>query len=527
MNVTIAVNIPAQTIGASPGTLGAGKGIGAATAPERQFPGFLMEAQIKENSAAGPPASALDHALDQPRAQTVRAGDADNADDANDPQPSSPALLNQQALAVGDSGSAEDRTLSAPRQITATGSALSKPQEKSEEKSQEKLKMGHAPEMAVAAGGAALAQIPVSPSIESKPVASLPPAPISAAPILAAPPKMPLAAGSEQLEQPVVLKNDDLAGGAAGGLVGGVVQGEQHSPEQPQPTLASTTSTAVQAAGAESDSTAAKDGTSSDSSKTAAGSGPTEASSVPGDSASTSAQRAAAQSVSAVPPSSPVHEAAPAEAAPAAALSHDPLSLAPGQSPPNVSAPPPPDATLHAGTTGRAGTSASAPASADPHALLDSGGAAARNAVWQLSPNRVEAGFTNAQNSWTSVVAQRQDGHLTAALESGSLTGKDTLQSLLPQLNSHLADRQVQVNQIGVSVRQQFSPGGGSGGGSGGETSDTGYGQGQQHSGSQPQHGMQAPHPALISEVGISEVSGGAGPASSALMPGRMISFRA
>ena len=291
-------------------------------------------------------------------------------------------------------------------------------------------------------------------------------------------------------------------------------------------------STAVQAAGAPSDSTAAKDGTSSDSSKTAAGSGSTEASSVPGDSASTSAQPATAQSVSAVPASPPVHEAAPA-----AAVSHGPLSLAPGQSPPDMSAPPPPDAILHAGTTGRAGTSADAPGSADPHALLDSGGAAARNAVWQLSPNRVEAGFTNSQNSWTSVVAQRQDGHLTAALESGSLTGKDTLQSLLPQLNSHLADRQVQVNQIGVSVRQQFSPGGGPGGG----TSDTGYGQHSgsqgQHSGSQPQHGPQAPQPSLISggiSEGISEVSRGSRKSqaeptlrSSALMTGQRISFRA
>lgn len=116
--------------------------------------------------------------------------------------------------------------------------------------------------------------------------------------------------------------------------------------------------------------------------------------------------------------------------------------------------------------TGNA-SSNTATTATNPHALLDSGGAgglAGHDAQWQLSPNRVEAGFASSQNSWVSVVAQRQDGHLTAALASESLSGKEALQSLLPQLSQHLAQRQVPVSQLGVSVSQQFSPGAGSGG---------------------------------------------------------------
>jgi hypothetical protein len=97
---------------------------------------------------------------------------------------------------------------------------------------------------------------------------------------------------------------------------------------------------------------------------------------------------------------------------------------------------------------------------ANAHTILDGAGGTSvggRNAVWQLSPNRIEAGFANGQDSWTSVVAQRQQGHVTATLELSSAAEHSSTASMLPQLNSHLVERQVSVDQIGVSVRQQFS----------------------------------------------------------------------
>ncbi len=155
-------------------------------------------------------------------------------------------------------------------------------------------------------------------------------------------------------------------------------------------------------------------------------------------------------------------------------------------------------------------------AAANPHALLDSGGVGslgARDAQWQLSPNRVEAGFVSSQNSWVSVVAQRQDGHLTAALTSGSLSGKDALQSLLPQLSQHLVQRQIPVSQLGVSVQQQFLPGGGSGG--------SGYGQGR-HSESGPARLPQNRRPSPIGGSGATASLADPGPPPA----GRRISLR-
>lgn len=138
-----------------------------------------------------------------------------------------------------------------------------------------------------------------------------------------------------------------------------------------------------------------------------------------------------------------------------------------------------------------------APAAANPHAILDAAGVSpdtAGNAVWQISPTRVEAGFADSQNSWISVVAQRQEGHITAALELSAQADKNMLQPLLPQLTNHLAERQVQVDQIGVSARQELAAwGGGTGGSSSGQ---------EQQSGSQPERAPQAPPlPAPVSEV--------------------------
>jgi hypothetical protein len=121
----------------------------------------------------------------------------------------------------------------------------------------------------------------------------------------------------------------------------------------------------------------------------------------------------------------------------------------------------------------------------NPHAILDGVGpasGAAREAVWQLSPTRVEAGFASAQNSWISVVAERQQGHLTATLELGSAAEHGGLESILPQLSTHLAERQLPVDQLGVSVRQQFFSGNGAGGGADGGAGDPNHGQQRGHS---------------------------------------------
>jgi hypothetical protein len=114
------------------------------------------------------------------------------------------------------------------------------------------------------------------------------------------------------------------------------------------------------------------------------------------------------------------------------------------------------------GSPARAGLPTPAAGSANPHSILDGAGTPsrpAREAVWQLSPNRVEAGFATGQNSWISVVAQRQDGHLTAALQSTSVAERGTLEALLPQLSTHLAGRDFAVSQLGVSAGQQFEGG--------------------------------------------------------------------
>jgi hypothetical protein len=114
------------------------------------------------------------------------------------------------------------------------------------------------------------------------------------------------------------------------------------------------------------------------------------------------------------------------------------------------------------GSSARTGLLTPAAGSANPHSILDGAGtpsSPAREAVWQLSPNRVEAGFANGQNSWISVVAQRQDGHLTAALQSTSVAERGTLEALLPQLSTHLAGRDFAVSQLGVSAGQQFEGG--------------------------------------------------------------------
>jgi hypothetical protein len=127
-------------------------------------------------------------------------------------------------------------------------------------------------------------------------------------------------------------------------------------------------------------------------------------------------------------------------------------------------------------SSARAGLPTPAAGSANPHSILDGPGtptSPAREAVWQLSPNRVEAGFANGQNSWISVVAQRQDGHLTAVLQSTSVAERGTLEALLPQLSTHLAGRDFTVSQLGVSAGPQFE------GGPGGQNQSPAQNQGQ------------------------------------------------
>jgi hypothetical protein len=104
-----------------------------------------------------------------------------------------------------------------------------------------------------------------------------------------------------------------------------------------------------------------------------------------------------------------------------------------------------------------AASTGAAPAggAANAHTLLDSATPTGREGTWQISSNRVEAGFVNGQDSWTSVVAQRQQGHVTATLEMGSAAEHTTAVSILPQLNQHLADRQLPVDHLGASLRQQ------------------------------------------------------------------------
>jgi hypothetical protein len=136
--------------------------------------------------------------------------------------------------------------------------------------------------------------------------------------------------------------------------------------------------------------------------------------------------------------------------------------------------------------------------STDAHALLDGTTPNGREGTWQISSNRVEAGFANDQNSWTSVVAQRQQGHVTAMLELGSAAEHNTTAAMLPQLNAHLAERQLPVDQLGVSVRQQFT--------SGQDASAANQGQ-QSNQSSQSQRGPQtsaaAVSPVATTPVGI------------------------
>src|ERR1700722_13665794 len=68
-------------------------------------------------------------------------------------------------------------------------------------------------------------------------------------------------------------------------------------------------------------------------------------------------------------------------------------------------------------------------------------------------------------------------------LELGSAAEHSNTASILPQLNAHLADRQLPVDQLGVSVRQQFT--------SGQDASAANQGQ-QSNQSSQPQRGQQA-----------------------------------
>ncbi len=138
----------------------------------------------------------------------------------------------------------------------------------------------------------------------------------------------------------------------------------------------------------------------------------------------------------------------------------------------------------------RAASTNSGLGSTDAHALLDGTTTGGRDGTWQISSNRVEAGFANDQNSWTSVIAQRQQGHVTAMVELGSSAEHSSTASMLPQLNAHLAERQLPVEQLGVSVRQQFT--------SGQDASAANQGQ-QSNQSSQSQRGQQTSAPVVSS----------------------------
>lgn len=128
---------------------------------------------------------------------------------------------------------------------------------------------------------------------------------------------------------------------------------------------------------------------------------------------------------------------------------------------------------------GRSAQTANELGATNAHTLLDSATSAGREGTWQISSNRVEAGFANGQDSWTSVVAQRQQGHVTATLEMGSAAEHSATVSMLPQLNQHLADRQLPVDHLGASLRQQPGSDREAGASNQGQTSDHSHSQSQ------------------------------------------------
>lgn len=162
----------------------------------------------------------------------------------------------------------------------------------------------------------------------------------------------------------------------------------------------------------------------------------------------------------------------------------------------------------------RAASTNSGLGSTDAHALLDGTTTGGRDGTWQISSNRVEAGFANDQNSWTSVIAQRQQGHVNAMVELGSAAEHSSTASMLPQLNAHLAERQLPVDQLGVSVRQQLT--------SGQDASAANQGQHSNQS-SQPQRGQQTSAPVMSSVATTSAGNEG----SRTSFDGNRISIRA
>jgi trimeric autotransporter adhesin len=204
---------------------------------------------------------------------------------------------------------------------------------------------------------------------------------------------------------------------------------------------------------------------------------------------STLASKATATPGPAVGPVGTVHDAVPG-AAPLGA--HETPAAATSQSTQHDTSAPAVAARMDA--SARSTPTNPGPGNANAHALLDGASPSGREGTWQISPNRVEAGYANGQDSWTSVIAQRQQGHVTAMLELGSAAEHGSTVSMLPQLNAHLAERQVPVDQLGASVRQQFSSGQGA--------SDPNQpGQGQQPA--------QSSQPQRSPLVGSSPVSGG------------------
>ena len=175
-------------------------------------------------------------------------------------------------------------------------------------------------------------------------------------------------------------------------------------------------------------------------------------------SAAAAASLNAAHTAAANVPTAVTHEAAGAGVAPGQAAMQDAGSM-----------------SARADGLSRGMSATAAGTNANTHALLDSGVPTGREGSWQISSNRVEAGFANGQDSWTSVVAQRQQGQVTAMLEMGSSAEHNSTVAMLPQLSQHLADRQLPVDQLGASMRQQFGSEAGA------------SNQGQQSEQSQPQ----------------------------------------
>ena len=470
MKAPIALNVSVASMHALPAKADFGKDRATqAVVPEYQFLNLLLQAQGKGQTEAdqsggqGVPASAQEP--EGKATQTVGVSGA---------QPDPGALLNIPPSSAVPRILPQAQTAAAPGKETIPGtnekSAFSAGGEKKTKASAAKPFPG-VPPSAVVVPLDLTQGTQAPPPLPGSPVILSPPAPSPAA--LAAHGKMPaVAARTQPVLQPVGPAQDASVSGAVETQPLALSAEKQPADGAPQSAAAKPEPGAAAASGQEaaSNATAVASGQGSVAGNSASnalpGSAPDKSSgssTAGGDTVAVAGWAGTAQDGS-VGMAATVHDSG---AASMPGAGHEAPPIAPAQG----AARDIPSLTPQADASARSTPPAATGGSANPHAILDAAGAQSggRETVWQVTPNRVEAGFHNAQNSWVSVVAQRQDGHLTATLESASAAERGALQTLLPQLSHHLADRQVQLNQLGVSVRQQFSPGGEAGGGDQGQ----------------------------------------------------------